>query len=152
VLVTFLVAAGVGVGAGSDSGGSPAEEEDEEVDVELDVFAADALGPGSTSFKGRREAASVSSTRELAALPMSTPNPRNTSTSSTETLGEGSVNHEARALVRPPAGGGAWGGASAVTVGGRTGWGAPLERLWMRAISSTSWGLRDPTRAPQLRQ
>ena len=147
--VVLPAAAGAGVGSDSDAEdeGSPpgAEGEDSDVDVDVDAEAEAPDGPeaGSTTFRGERAAASVP-TREPATLPRSTPKPRNTSTSSAETRGGGSLRLEDVRTSTLAAGTGA----------------ARALRRWRprdvpapaRRRSSSSCGLRDPTRAPHARQ
>jgi hypothetical protein len=90
----------VGVGSDAEAGDSLAASDGElsalGVEADVDVESLADAG-GRISLTGlRADAASVSSTRELAAPPTITPNPRNISTSSVETRGDGSVNPEPR--------------------------------------------------------
>ncbi|MFI4977170.1 MAG: hypothetical protein ACHQC8_00610 [Solirubrobacterales bacterium] len=127
------------VGSDVEAGGSP-EAADEELSalgggVELEPTAG---ACGRINFTGRRtDAASVSSAREPAAPPTITPNPRNISTSSVETRGDGSVNPDPRGARASVAAGAIWSARS----GART-----------RRRSATRLGLRDPIRAPHPRQ
>ena len=107
------------------------------------VEPTDAVACGRISLTGARaDAASVSVTRGLAASPTSTPKPRNTSTSSAETRGEGSVRPERGAR---PRGRRAPRPLQAAPVAGARPPGSPRR-------SCSSRGLRAPTRAPQSRQ
>ena len=93
---------------------------------------------GRISFSGRRaDAASVLSTRGLAAFPTSTPKPRNTSTSSADTRGEGSVRpgRPAHRAGAPAADRGAAGAAVSAAL---------AERSRCRSRSSSGLRVCDP--------
>jgi hypothetical protein len=140
--------AGAGVtsllGACVDSTGGGSLAGAEEGALEEARGVPDAVGLPSRSLTvGCAEAVSVPFTGERAAAPRSTPNPRNTSTSSIETLGGGSLGADRRGgLLRP-------GTASASAAGAPS----PVRsRSFTPRNRAASWGLRDPTRAPQARQ
>jgi hypothetical protein len=139
----FEEPAGVGVGVDSDSVGGGSLTGDEEASG-VEVEARGAAGGRISVRDGRVDAARVSSTREPAAPPRITPKPRNTSTSSADTLGGGSVRPDRPAA--DPA-------VSVVCPGGRrNGEDLAGRTLRMRRKSRTSWGLREEMRAPQPRQ
>src|SRR5271166_4238274 len=128
-------APGVGVASPVDGG------EDEGV-----VLGAEAVVCGSRTFSGALWEASVSFTRGPAAPPISTPKPRNMSTSSADTRGAGRLRPDPRG-ARLGAAGAA--GAAGCGSGPRTSAACASRRF---CSSATSSGLRAPTRAPQAMQ
>lgn len=143
--VVFALAAGTGVGSGSAAGGSLPEAADSGsvAEAEPEAGAPDGAEAGSTTFRGERADASVSFTAEPAASPRIAPKPRNTSTSSAEIRGEGSLKPEG-ARAGPL--------ATGAVVESRGGAPARCARPTTRRRSGSSNGLREPTRAPQPRQ
>jgi hypothetical protein len=123
-------AAGLGVGVDSAAGGGSLVDS-----AGGDVCAGAAVAArGMTTLRGERaEAANVSRARDPAAPPRITPKPRNTSTSSADTRGEGSVNPSAnregprRAEVRGSSGPAGPGGPGRPAEPG--GPGDPLESM-----------------------
>jgi hypothetical protein len=163
VLAAGVLLLVVGVGSDSVAGGSLLEVEEEDSEA-VEVGAEEADAGAVTIFTGERVEASVSSTPELATLPSSTPKPRNTSTSSTETGRDGSR--------RPLDGGAAPAGAASAAGAGAAPGTAPgaappvaappaglsamapaasVRPRTRRSSSSSCWP-RAPTRAPQARQ
>src|SRR5271165_518495 len=125
-------APGVGVASPVDGG------EDEGV-----VLGAEAVVCGSRTFSGALWEASVSFTRGPAAPPISTPKPRNMSTSSADTRGAGRLRPDPRGARLGAA------GAAGCGSGPRTSAACASRRF---CSSATSSGLRAPTRAPQAMQ
>ena len=148
----MLVLDGAGVGSVEDSGSAdggslPAPVEDDSA-LEPDVLADAGADGGSTTFSGERAEAATSLTLVAATLPRSTPKPRNTSTSSAETRGGGSLSPEAARAGEPSGAGSGVGGLTKTS--GLASPAGSLSRT--RASSGSSCGLRGPTRAPHSRQ
>ena len=167
-VVLLGVAAGVGVAAGSASGGgveasAVAELAASEPDSAVGAEPALAFVGGMMTFSGERAEASAPPTGELAAFPSSAPKPRNTSTRSAEIRGAGSRRPVALATAARASGPVAPALAAAVAdavvaepAGAAAASPAATPSLRdcppARAINTSSCGLRDPARAPQLRQ